>query len=188
LPAATLVAAGTGRLTALSPRDGEPTESEERTMIADRAVATALEPGGPARRRRGPIKRHGNDAAAAPRIGPHPAETRPAGRLASAARSNGGRRWSSAVVAAVLAVAMAGAWPGPGAAQSSASFRMPRQSVDGGGGPANSASYTIDGSIGQPDAGSTTASASYTVRGGFQRAAAAASPPDRLFANGFESP
>lgn len=71
---------------------------------------------------------------------------------------------------------------------SSASFQVPRQSIDGGAGRATSASYTLEGSIGQPDAGSTMTSASYSLRGGFHRAAPAEALPDPLFSNGFEAP
>lgn len=74
------------------------------------------------------------------------------------------------------------------AQSSSASYQIPRQSIDGGGGRASSASYTLDGTIGQPDVGATMSSASYTVRGGFHLAAPTAPLPDPLFSNGFESP
>jgi hypothetical protein len=73
------------------------------------------------------------------------------------------------------------------AQSSSASFEVPRQSIDGGAARSTSASYALDGSIGQPDAGATSTSATYTLSGGFHRAAAAPQP-DALFANGFESP
>ncbi len=76
----------------------------------------------------------------------------------------------------------------PTAAQSSASYQIPRQSIDGGAARATSASYTLDGAIGQPDAGATSTSASYTLSWGFHRAVPAAPLPDSLFANGFESP
>jgi hypothetical protein len=74
------------------------------------------------------------------------------------------------------------------AQSASASYQVPRQSIDGGAGRATSASYTLNGTIGQPDAGTTKTSASYTLRGGFHRAAPAAPLPDPIFSNGFEGP
>lgn len=73
------------------------------------------------------------------------------------------------------------------AQSSSASYQIPRQSIDGGGGRATSTSYTLLGTIGQSDAGPTMTSASYTLRGGFHLAAAAAPLPDPLFSDGFEA-
>jgi hypothetical protein len=70
----------------------------------------------------------------------------------------------------------------------SASYQIPRQSIDGGAGRATSATYTLDGTIGQPDAGAIKTSTRYTLRGGFHRAAPAAPLPDPLFSNGFEAP
>lgn len=74
------------------------------------------------------------------------------------------------------------------AQSSSASFQVPRQSIDGGAQRATSATYAVVGTLGQPDAGSPVASASYTLNGGFHRAAPAGVLPDALFANGFEAP
>jgi hypothetical protein len=74
------------------------------------------------------------------------------------------------------------------AQSASASYQVPRQSIDAGAGRATSASYTLNGTIGQPDAGATKTSASYTLRGGFHRAAPDAPLPDPLFSNGFEAP
>ena len=42
--------------------------------------------------------------------------------------------------------------------------------VDGGGGGLVGAAYTLDGTIGQPDAGSMLSGAAYQLRGGFWRA------------------
>lgn len=70
----------------------------------------------------------------------------------------------------------------------SASYQIPRQSIDGGAGRATSAAYTLHGTIGQSDAGATMTSASYTLRGGFHLAAPAAPLPDPLFSDGFEAP
>ncbi len=70
-------------------------------------------------------------------------------------------------------------------ARSSASYQIPRQSVDAGAGAASSASYQLRGTLGQPDAGATS-SASYSLTGGFHKAAVAGPQPDPIFANGFE--
>lgn len=69
----------------------------------------------------------------------------------------------------------------------SASYQLSRQSIDGGAGPAISPSYSLDGTIGQPDAGATLRSQSYTLRGGFHPRGSNASDPDRLFRDGFEA-
>lgn len=86
----------------------------------------------------------------------------------------------------VALVALAAMLPSaPALAQSSsASYQLPRQSIDGGNAQMASASYVVDGTIGQPDAAPAVTSAGYEVRGGFHRAAAAL--PDPVFANGFE--
>ncbi len=70
-------------------------------------------------------------------------------------------------------------------AQSSASYQIPRQSVDAGAGVSSSASYQLRGTVGQPDAG-TAVSASYVLTGGFHTAASATPQPDPVFADGFE--
>jgi hypothetical protein len=68
----------------------------------------------------------------------------------------------------------------------SASFSLPRQSIDGGAQRAASATYGLDGTIGQPDAGPAMSGATFSVRGGFHRATAGGPQPDPIFANGFE--
>lgn len=101
-------------------------------------------------------------------------------------------RPSALWVSGALAGALVGGalWlPMPTQAQApSASDPIPRQSIDGGAARSASASYALHATIGQPDAGATTTSASYSVRGGFHVFAASAPPPDPLFANGFEAP
>jgi len=69
---------------------------------------------------------------------------------------------------------------------SSPTYNVPRQSIDGGAQRASSASYRLDGTIGQPDAGPAMSGATFSVRGGFHRSAAAGPQPDPIFANGFE--
>lgn len=93
--------------------------------------------------------------------------------------------WGIGAAAVLAAAVMSGAVL---AQSASASYQVPRQSIDGGAGRATSASYTLNGTIGQPDAGTIKTSASYTVRGGFHRAAPAAPLPDPIFSNGFEAP
>lgn len=68
-------------------------------------------------------------------------------------------------------------------AQSSASYQIPRHSIDAGGGQSSSAGFVLNTSIGQPDA-ARASSASFELSGGFQRASGSA--PDNLFRNGFE--
>lgn len=68
----------------------------------------------------------------------------------------------------------------------SASFNVPRQSIDAGAGRAASSAYTLHGTLGQPDAGAAASSASFSLRGGFHVAGAVAPTGDALFANGFE--
>ena len=93
---------------------------------------------------------------------------------------------------ALLAGALAGAGlllPGVTLGQSSsASYQIPRQSIDGGAGRSASAGYTVNGTIGQADTGPAMTSASYSLRGGFHLAAPALPLPDPLFSNGFEAP
>lgn len=72
------------------------------------------------------------------------------------------------------------------AQSSSASYEIPRQSIDGGGGRTSSASHTLHGTIGQPEAGAVASSASYSLRGAFHRAGPTPPGVDTLFRNGFE--
>jgi hypothetical protein len=69
--------------------------------------------------------------------------------------------------------------------QSSASYRIERSSIDAGAARANSASYTLVGTVGQPDAGLPQAGASQLLRGGFH-VASATTLPDELFRDSFE--
>lgn len=73
-----------------------------------------------------------------------------------------------AVVAAMLVLASAAL------AQSGGTFNLTWNTIDGGGGRVTSASYSMEGSIGQPDAGQI-ASGSYSLMSGFQIQTAAAS-------------
>jgi hypothetical protein len=98
---------------------------------------------------------------------------------ASPRRRHGG----FAVAAGGLLVALATAAV---AQSSSATFNVPRQSIDGGAQRASSATYGLNGTLGQPDAGPAVSSATFSVSGGFHRATASGPQPDPIFANGFE--
>jgi hypothetical protein len=87
-----------------------------------------------------------------------------------------------------LAIATTLVWWSSATGQSSASYEVPRQSMDGGAGRSSSASYELHATVGQLDAGAPMSSASFSLRGGFHRAAPAEALPDLIFANGFEAP
>ncbi len=53
----------------------------------------------------------------------------------------------------------------------SAQFAIGSFTIDGGGGTSTNATYTLSGTIGQPDAGSTRTGGGFTVQGGFWAAA-----------------
>jgi hypothetical protein len=82
-------------------------------------------------------------------------------------------------------VAIAALPLGVHAQSASTTYQVPRQSIDAGAGRASSATYNLNGTIGQPDAGAPMTSPSYQVRGGFH---VAAPLPDRVFGDGFETP
>lgn len=71
-------------------------------------------------------------------------------------------------------------------AQSSASYQIPRQSIDAGGGRSASPSFELVAVSGQPEAAAAMSSPSYTLRGGLLRAAELAPSGDPIFASGFE--
>jgi hypothetical protein len=92
---------------------------------------------------------------------------------------------ASGLSCAALLATLAG-FPERASPQSqSASFAITRQGADGGGGRSGSASYGVEATVGQPDAGPAMSSASYTLRGGFHRPSSAAAA-DTLFRDGFE--
>jgi hypothetical protein len=89
----------------------------------------------------------------------------------------------SLCTAVVLALA---AWPDRASPQAqSASYALIRQTTDGGGGRIASAAFSVDATIGQPDAGPAATSATFTLRGGFHRPLPATAA-EALFRNGFE--
>lgn len=77
------------------------------------------------------------------------------------------------------------AWELAESRSSSASYLIPRQTIDAGAGRASSASYTLNGSIGQPDAGPGMSSGSFRLTGGFHRGSAG-EREDRIFADRFQ--
>lgn len=93
--------------------------------------------------------------------------------------ARGAGRWPRIALAIVLAAMVGMAL----AQSSSATFNVPRQSIDGGAQRASSATYMLNGTVGQPDAGPAMSGTSLSVRGGFHRATTSA---DLVFANGFE--
>ncbi len=82
---------------------------------------------------------------------------------------------------AALMFSLAPATAGP---PGSATFTLPRQSLDGGAATSSSANFELTGAIGQADASAPAGSASFSVTGGFHRQ----SRPDLLLRDGFESP
>lgn len=96
--------------------------------------------------------------------------------------------WERPCVLAAAALALALAPLLVLAQSGSASYQIPRQSIDGGANRSTSASYSVEASLGQPDAGPPMMSASFILNGGFQRGSSSASQPDQIFRDGFESP
>jgi hypothetical protein len=68
-----------------------------------------------------------------------------------------------------------------------ASFAIPRQTVDSGGGRSNGTNFTMTGTVGQADANFSSGS-TFQVRGGFWGVASGGpvNNVDDLFKNGFE--
>jgi len=98
-------------------------------------------------------------------------------------------RTFAAVVLAAASLAWMSTWSLPAGAQSaSASYQVPRQSIDGGAARTTSASFTLQGTVGQPDAGAVMSSASHALRGGFHMAAPSGPRPVTIFRDGFEAP
>lgn len=85
----------------------------------------------------------------------------------------------SCLIALSLTLATATAGP-PG----SATFTVPRQSLDGGAATSRSANFELTGAIGQADASAPSSSGNFSLTGGFHRQ----SRPDLLLRDGFESP
>lgn len=85
-----------------------------------------------------------------------------------------GLNWGSAVrVAVVSAMALAAA------GARAQSYSIDWYTIDGGGGVSSGGGYTVNGTIGQPDAGVMTGGP-YTLSGGFWSVAAVQNPPAPL--------
>lgn len=68
-------------------------------------------------------------------------------------------------------------------------FTLGDYSIDNGGGRTSGGVFSIDGTIGQPDANAVPSSGgAFEVSGGFPPAPGAPPPGDALFANSFENP
>jgi hypothetical protein len=81
---------------------------------------------------------------------------------------------------------MLAAWPDCASPQAqSASYTITRQTMDGGGGRTRSATYGLEATVGQADAGPAMSSPTDALRGGFHRASAGVAT-DTLFRDGFE--
>jgi hypothetical protein len=87
-------------------------------------------------------------------------------------------RTSALVVFLLVAAASSGTQPPP----SGGDTVLRRTTIDGGGGSSSSPSFTVRGTLGQPDAAESS-SGPYVVRGGFW---VRSGPSDRLFGSGFE--
>lgn len=95
------------------------------------------------------------------------------------------RNLADPLLCTALAMMLA-AWPDRASPQAqSASYTIPRQTMDSGGGRTSSATYGLEATIGQADAGTAMSSPTYALRGGFHRASVGAAA-DTLFRDGFE--
>jgi hypothetical protein len=63
-----------------------------------------------------------------------------------------------------------------GLALAAGSYDLSWWTVDGGGGTSNGGGYTLNGTLGQPDAGTLASGGAYTLAGGFWHGGVAASP------------
>ncbi|WP_395375391.1 hypothetical protein [Marinicella sp. W31] len=68
-----------------------------------------------------------------------------------------------------------------GQAQSGGTFSISRYTIDGGGSISSGGSFSLKGSIGQPDAGEVLSGDIYRLNGGFWKA-----DSDIIFRDGFE--
>jgi hypothetical protein len=80
--------------------------------------------------------------------------------------------------------------PGTSGASGGATYAVQRWTIDGGGGRSSGGSYTLSGTIGQPDADPLQPStgAGYAITGGFWPGMEQSVPGTALFADGFEAP
>lgn len=80
--------------------------------------------------------------------------------------------------------------PGTTGTSGAGDYAVARWTIDGGGGRSSGGTYTLSGTIAQPDADPSQPStgAGYAMTGGFWPGVEQAVPGTALFADGFESP
>ena len=67
----------------------------------------------------------------------------------------------------IVLVSLALTWPNPGSAQSGGPFDLSWFTIDGGGGTSTGGGYSLSGTMGQPEAGTTMGAGSFSLTGGF---------------------
>lgn len=73
------------------------------------------------------------------------------------------------------------------AQSSSASFEIPRSSIDAGATEASSARFALRATLAQPDAAPAMSSPRFSLQGGLHRPAGGDSPDALIFSGGFEA-
>jgi hypothetical protein len=68
-----------------------------------------------------------------------------------------------------------------GIALAAGSFDLSWWTVDGGGGSSSGGGYTLNGTLGQPDAGTVASGGGYTLAGGFWHGGVAVLPDLKLY-------
>jgi hypothetical protein len=68
-----------------------------------------------------------------------------------------------------------------GIALAAGSYDLSWWTVDGGGGTSSGNGYTLNGTLGQPDAGTVTSGGGYALAGGFWHGGVAASPETKVY-------
>ena len=68
-----------------------------------------------------------------------------------------------------------------GFALAAGSFDLSWWTVDGGGGTSSGNGYTLNGTLGQPEAGTIASGGGYTLAGGFWHGGVAASPELKIY-------
>jgi hypothetical protein len=68
-----------------------------------------------------------------------------------------------------------------GLALAAGSYDLSWWTVDGGGGTSSGSGYTLNGTLGQPDAGTLASGGGYTLAGGFWHGGAAAAVEIKLY-------
>lgn len=68
-----------------------------------------------------------------------------------------------------------------GMALAAGSYDLSWWTMDGGGGTSSRNGYTLNGTLGQPDAGALASGGGYTLAGGFWHGGVAASPETKVY-------